>query len=215
MHFKANPEKMESESEYQEVPKKDVVGKLVKGRKNLHRVWKQAAGRRGEPKERTWENCRSWSKLAAAGMRMTRNAKVTRGREHGLQRQGKDDISPRTWKGRTEENRRWKGLECNNVKRDRSLRQQLRGSKRTEDLGDRRPLHLRKERTTTNGIGWWSSGQRSHLGSGGTRKKTLYEIFRRKIAKQAVGTSSRLRRMMGWTLWKVWTTPKHKKAVLA
>jgi hypothetical protein len=43
----------------------------------------------------TKENCGPHKKLAAARIRTTRCAKVARGREHGLQRQGKDDIAPR------------------------------------------------------------------------------------------------------------------------
>jgi hypothetical protein len=39
-----------------------------------------------------------------------------------------------------------------------------------------------------NGIGGWSSGRRSRLGSGGTLKKALYEIFRGKKAKQIAGS---------------------------
>jgi hypothetical protein len=46
--------------------------------------------------------------------------------------------------------------------------------------------HLRKERRTTNGIKGWSAGQRSYLGSGGTLRMTLYEIFRGILAKQIV-----------------------------
>jgi hypothetical protein len=50
-----------------------------------------------------------------------------------------------------------------------------------KDLGGRRPLYLRKERRTANGIRGWSSGQRPHLGSGETLyktlKKNLCEIF--------------------------------------
>jgi hypothetical protein len=42
---------------------------------------------------------------------------------------------------------------------------------------------LRKERTTMNGIGGWSSGQQSHVGSGEMLKKILYAIFRGKIEK--------------------------------
>jgi hypothetical protein len=57
-----------------------------------------------------------------------------------------------------------------------------------KDLGGKRPLYLRKERTTANDIRGWSSGQRSHLGSGGTLKKNLYEIFREKKAKQIAGS---------------------------
>jgi hypothetical protein len=43
--------------------------------------------------------CGQRSTLTAAGIRMARYAKVTRGREHGLQRQGNDDIAPRPQKG--------------------------------------------------------------------------------------------------------------------
>jgi hypothetical protein len=104
-----------------------------------------------------------------------------------------------------------KGPECKNAIRDRGLRLQLRGSKRIKDLGGRLPLCLRKERATTNGIGWWSSGQRSHVGSGETLNKTLYEIFRGKTAKQVVGTFGGLRRMMDWTLWRGRPPPKLKR----
>jgi hypothetical protein len=55
--------------------------------------------------------------------------------------------------------------------------------KESEGPRRRRLLCLRKERTTVNGIGRWSSGQRSHVGSRGTLKKTLYEIFGGKIMK--------------------------------
>jgi hypothetical protein len=37
------------------------------------------------------------------------------------------------------------------------------------------------------------------------------EIFRREIAKHVVGTSSRLRRMVDWTLWRGWPPPKRKR----
>jgi hypothetical protein len=90
-------------------------------------------------------------------------------------------VAEETLKGRTEENRRWKSSECNNGIRDRDIKQQLPGSKRIKDLGDRRSLCSRKEITTTNEIDGWISGQNSHMGTGGTRKKTLYEVFRGKI----------------------------------
>jgi hypothetical protein len=48
----------------------------------------------------TWGNWGSRSKLAPAGMRMTHRARVALRKKHGLQRQGKDDIAPRTPKGR-------------------------------------------------------------------------------------------------------------------
>jgi hypothetical protein len=106
---------------------------------------------------------------------------------HRRKGQNKDDVAPRSPKEMTFGERLWKGPECNNGITDRALREQLGGNKRINDLGGRWPLYLRKERTTMNGIGGWSSGQRSHLGSGETLKKTLYEIFRGKITKQIVG----------------------------
>jgi hypothetical protein len=80
----------------------------------------------------------------------------------------------------------------------------------TKDLCGGQPLYLRKEMTTTNGIGGWSSGQQSHVGSGVTLK-ILYAIFRGKVAKQVVGTCRRLRRIKKWTLWRGRPPPKRKK----
>jgi hypothetical protein len=73
---------------------------------------------------------------------------------------------------------------------------------RISDLCGGQPLYLRKERTTTNGIGGWNSGLQSHVGSGGMLKKILYAIFRQKIAKEFVGTSSGLRKIRKFTLWR-------------
>jgi hypothetical protein len=69
--------------------------------------------------------------------------------------------------------------------------------------------NLRKERRTTNGIKKWSAGQRSFLGKGGT----FFEIFGGKIAKQVVGTSSGLRRIRKWALWRGRPPPKRKKGI--
>jgi hypothetical protein len=84
----------------------------------------------------------------------------------------------------------------------------------TKDLCGGEPIYLRKERTTTNSIQGWSSGQQSHMGSGVTLKKILYAIFRGKLAKQVVGTSRGLRRMKKWTLWRGRFPPKRKKKKL-
>jgi hypothetical protein len=65
----------------------------------------------------TQGNCGPRKRLTATGIRMTRCAKVARGREHGLQRQGKDDIAPKTQKQQKEEGL-WKGPECNSGIRD-------------------------------------------------------------------------------------------------
>jgi hypothetical protein len=61
--------------------------------------WLPPAGRRSIVQQ--WHGARETSsgKLwteAAAGRRMTHRAKVARRKEHGLQRQVKDDIAPRT-----------------------------------------------------------------------------------------------------------------------
>jgi hypothetical protein len=64
---------------------------------------------------------------------------------------------------------------------------------------------------TTNGIEGWSPGDRARLGSGGTRKKDIYEILREKIPKYVVETSSELQQMRNWTLWRGRPPPKRKK----
>jgi hypothetical protein len=52
--------------------------------------------------------------------------------------------------------------------------------------------------------------QRAHQGSGGTRKKDIYEIFREKVMEHVVGTSSGLWKMR-WTSWRGRPPPKWKK----
>jgi hypothetical protein len=76
-------------------------------------------------KIRSQGNCRPRKELAAAGIRMTHSAKVARSREHGLQRQGKDDIAPRTPKGRTSRMKRWKDPECKLGIKNPDTRRQL------------------------------------------------------------------------------------------
>jgi hypothetical protein len=85
------------------------------------------------------------------------------------------------------------------------------GGKGIKDQGGRRPLFVRKERTTVNGIRRRNSGELSRLGSGETLKKTLYEISESKIAKQILESSIRMRKMIGWTLWRGRLLPKRKK----
>jgi hypothetical protein len=79
---------------------------------------------------------------------------------HDAGNTGFKDITLRSREGRTEENRSWKGPECKNGTRDQGLREQLRGSKRIKDLGNRRLLYLRKEKGTAIGIKGWSSAHR-------------------------------------------------------
>jgi hypothetical protein len=84
----------------------------------------------------------------------------------------------------------WKYPECKNGitgRRIQSSRQQVR---------------LRKERTTTNGIGAWKSGQQLLLGSGGKHMKAVHEMVSVKIAKQNAGSSARMWSIKEWTLWR-------------
>jgi hypothetical protein len=106
---------------------------------------------------------------------------------HGRKRYDQHNVVQESQKGQIFR----KGLECNNGIRVRGLRQQLRGSKKINDLGDKMAV-MSKQRITMNGTTAWSSGQRSQLGSGGMLKKTLYEIFRGNTMEQVVKISSRL-----------------------
>jgi hypothetical protein len=53
-----------------------------------------------------------------------------------------------------------------------------------------------------NNIEDWNPGERAPLGSGGTCKKDICDIFREKIMEHVVGTSNGLRRRKKRTLWR-------------
>jgi hypothetical protein len=143
------------------------------------------------------------STLTATGIMITRHAGVAWLREKFVRKdRTRNQAEQETAKGRKDGEGLWKGPECNSGIRDRGLRQQLRGRIRISDQCGGQPLYLRKERTTTNGIEWWSSGQQSHVESGVTLKKILYALFRGKVEKQVVGTTRGLRRIKKWTLWR-------------
>jgi hypothetical protein len=89
-----------------------------------------------------------------------------------------------------------------------NLRTQHKG---TKDPGGKRPLHGRKKRTTTDGIRKWNPGERALLGSEGTLRKILYEIYGPKNTKRMPKATSRTRRIADWTLWKGRPPPKRKK----
>jgi hypothetical protein len=129
----------------------------------------------------TQENCGPRKELSPAGIRVTHIAKVTWWKEHGLQRQVKDNSAPRTLTGWTSRMRRWIGLEYN-VIMDQGLKQKLQGSKRIKDLGSRLPLCPRNERTSS-----W------------TYRKTIDSM---KIAKQNARSYAVLWKIKDWTLWR-------------
>jgi hypothetical protein len=70
----------------------------------------------------------------------------------------------------------------------------------TKDQGGKRPLHGRKNRTTTDGIRKWNPGEQALLGNEGTLRNTLYEIYGPKNTKLMPKASSRMRRRADWTL---------------
>jgi hypothetical protein len=174
---------MESKAQHREIPKEEATVKSSGAMKKQHRGWHLAAGHHGKPKELALRILWIQRKLAAACRKMTCRAVVAWCRGHGCKVYDQISVVQGTRKGWTF-GKRWKGPECNSGIRDRGLRQQLQGSKLIKNLVGGWPLYLRKNRTTTDGIGGCSSGQRAPLGSRGTLKKTLYEIVSMMTAKQ-------------------------------
>jgi hypothetical protein len=80
-----------------------------------------------------------------------------------------------------------------------------------KDPGGRGPQDLSKERTTTNGIGAWTSGQKLLPGSGRMHMKALYKMVSAKIAKPNAGSFARRRKVNEWTLWRGRPSPKRLK----
>jgi hypothetical protein len=80
----------------------------------------------------------------------------------------------------------------------KNLRMNHEGKCGTQDLCGGQSIYL-------------SSGQQTHVGSAVRLKKILYAIFRREVAKQVVGTSSGLRKIRKWILWRGRPPPKRKK----
>jgi hypothetical protein len=80
-----------------------------------------AVGRHGKPRKRTQGNGASRKKLTATRRGTTRGAGVAWRKEHG-----RDNVAPRTEKGRKDEKRRWQSPECKNGIRNQCSRQELR-----------------------------------------------------------------------------------------
>jgi hypothetical protein len=165
---------MQSIKEHQEIPKEDAAVMPVGGPRKQRRGRKQAAGQHEEPRELNRGICESRKKLAPACRKVSRRAtvtcdrvnvfrkiltdgncglqkevtaagmKITRCAGHRRKGQNKNDVERETRKGRTEENGRWRGPDCNNGTRDRGLRQQLQGRNTVKDQGGERPRYLRK-----------------------------------------------------------------------
>jgi hypothetical protein len=210
-------EMMQSAEEHQVVPREDAMAIPVRGRKRRHRGRKQAAGRRGEPKELIRGDRGSRKKLAAVCRKASRRAKVawlkrnvfrksrtcgycglrkevaasrkkgTRCARHRRKVQNKEKVAQRSPTGGAFERRCRTSPECSNGIRDR-------GRRRIKDPSTRRQPRLK--------IKWTSE----HID-----RKIFYEILREKIPKHVVETSSRMQQMRNWTLWRGRPPPKRKK----
>jgi hypothetical protein len=129
---------MESEAEHQEVPKEEGAVRSSGAMMKRHRGRNLAAERRQKPKERTRGNCGSLKKLTVAGRKMIRRARVE-------------------WRKRGVVRKNW--IRAKVERGTRRVRTRQEGRMGRKDLGCRRPLYLRKKRTTTDGIRGWSLGQ--------------------------------------------------------
>jgi hypothetical protein len=91
----------------------------------------------------TQENCGPRNEFSPTGIRTTHRAEVARRKEHGLQRQVKNNSTPRTLTGRASSMRRWKGPECKTGIKDPRTRRHLRLQiERTTQEFNRRALGL-------------------------------------------------------------------------
>jgi hypothetical protein len=98
--------------------------------------------------------CGPRSTLTAAGIMMTRHARVAWRKEKFVRKDCTTDKAEQETPKRLNGGKRpRKGLVCNNGIRDRGLREQLRGRMRISDQCGGQPPYLKKEKTTTNGIG--------------------------------------------------------------
>jgi hypothetical protein len=165
--------------------------------------------------------------VTVAGRRMIRCAGMAWLRRNIVRKDWTRNQAKRgTSKRRKDGERLWKSPECNNVIRDRSLRQQLQGRMRLKNpglrqqlrgkigiknLSDRCPLYVRRKRATVIDIGGWSSRQLSPTG----RRVSTYSVLKKNLelefVKRTRGISSCFRKIRKWALWSGKAPPKRKK----
>jgi hypothetical protein len=105
---------MKSVRVHKEFPQEDAAVETGRALKKWYRDQHLVAGCRGMPKEWTQSNGGCQKKLAATHRGMTRHAGVAWHKGHGCQGHRKKNAAPRTQKGRSDEKRHWKSLECKN-----------------------------------------------------------------------------------------------------
>jgi hypothetical protein len=166
------PEEMKSVAEHEEVPKEEAAVKPVRALKKQHGDQHLAIACHGQLKKQTQGDGASWKELVTTCREMTRRAIPA-----WRQGPGRDSVAKVTSKGRLFGKRGQAQPECNNGIRDRGAIWQL---------------HLRKERTTGNGIREQSSRQQLRLESTGNVNKTFRETLGLEIAKRIARSSIRI-----------------------
>jgi hypothetical protein len=153
-------------------------------------------GKKGTSSDKTKVDWGTRSTVTIAGRRMTRYAGVASLRG-GIMRKNCT---------RTEDERATQRLG--------PLRKSLwtihKGKGETNYIGIKRPLDIRKKKTTAIGIRGWSSGQLSPMRMRVPAYKTLQKTFRHQIIKRAKEVSSGLRKTKKWNLWSDRPPPKRK-----
>jgi hypothetical protein len=216
--------RLESESEHREVPNEDAVLEPAKGRKMRRRGRKQAAGRRGEPKELTVGECGSRKQLAAACRKVSRRATVAwRKRNIFRKSRTQGNCGPRQElaAGRNMTRRAGMAQREGNLVREYSTRDNIaprtrrgrtyekrlwRGPECSNDIRDRglkqkfRGSKQIKD-SITNVIEGWGPGERVPQGSGGTRKDThtRYNMYYVTLCYFLLCCA---RAVAGWSAWR-------------
>jgi hypothetical protein len=194
-----------------------------------HRGRHITAWRRREPKELTQRAWGSLEKLAAACRKVFRRAAVAwrkRNFPRNIRTLGncgfvrKLTVACRRWFAQAKVARCERGV----VRRNWIRAKVEQGTRREEtcqegeigvkNLGCRRPLYLRRKRTTADGVREWKSEQ-PHL----KNERTTSEIYRRtielEVVKRGTEMSTGLLKMRKWKLWRCRPPPKRKKNPLA
>jgi hypothetical protein len=207
----------------------NAIEKPVRERKKQQRGRDLNEGRRREPKELTRGDWGSRGKLAAACRKVSRRATAAwrkRNASRKIRTQVNCGSRQKLDASRIRVTTRCTGIaQWNKQRYKRQTRKQVerwtrRAGTRQEgkigrkDLGGRRPLYLRRKRTTTDGIREWISEQ-PRLKSERTTSEIYWKTIGLEAVKRATEMSTGLLKLRNWTLWRSRPPPKRKKNPLA
>jgi hypothetical protein len=209
-----DPKELESGAECQEVPTEKATVKSLRITKKRPRGRHIAAERRIKPTKMTQGDCESRRRLVAACRKVSRCAAVAwHGRNIVRDIQTQGNFGPRQKLGAAgimvTLHARLAPCKGTFAQKDPTRDSVKRGAYREWAVSERhhtkptgcqgirnqsskQQVCLRKEGTTMNDIGAWTSGQQLLPGSGRMHMKALYEMGSVKIAKQNAGSSARL-----------------------